>query len=442
MRKRRAAWWLVLGLVTNCWMLGLCSVAGAQNPEAGLVEAQERAAVVAGEIPDLEAALKPVQSRYEAAARDAAPARSHLRSASSRVAAIEDSLRARRQRAAVAANRVEHERIDAREAHDKTVRVGIGLGIAALVLAAIALAWGWFRASAAVAYLVRMELGQAIGLCVGGGLLAVIVGAAISSTGGVVGAVGYALFALGFGLPIAFVLARHSAEVQRGRSSAYLRRARFPARATQGLAGLFAALFLLFLGSAVFAGDAKSGDVDAHLRVQAEDGALSSPALVAAKSKASKLEHQASSVLVILHRKQADLRTAKRRLNAAQTRLADAEGDERRFTRRLAAIEERELRQQRIEERKAQKLSEAEEREAEKLAEAEEREYEEALQEEEELVAEECDPNYSGCLDPNAVDYDCEGGSGDGPLYTGTVEVLGVDHYGLDEDGDGIGCDS
>ena len=26
-----------------------------------------------------------------------------------------------------------------------------------------------------------------------------------------------------------------------------------------------------------------------------------------------------------------------------------------------------------------------------------------------------CDPDYSGCLDPNASDYDCEGGSGNGP---------------------------
>ena len=33
----------------------------------------------------------------------------------------------------------------------------------------------------------------------------------------------------------------------------------------------------------------------------------------------------------------------------------------------------------------------------------------------------ECDPNYSGCLDPNASDYDCAGGSGDGPKYTGRV---------------------
>lgn len=52
-----------------------------------------------------------------------------------------------------------------------------------------------------------------------------------------------------------------------------------------------------------------------------------------------------------------------------------------------------------------------------------------------------CDPNYSGCLNPNAADYDCAGGSGDGPLYTGRVDVLGVDHYGLDSDGDGVGCE-
>jgi hypothetical protein len=49
-----------------------------------------------------------------------------------------------------------------------------------------------------------------------------------------------------------------------------------------------------------------------------------------------------------------------------------------------------------------------------------------------------CDRNYSGCLDPSASDYDCAGGSGDGPRYTGRVEVLGNDLYGLDNDGDGV----
>jgi hypothetical protein len=52
-----------------------------------------------------------------------------------------------------------------------------------------------------------------------------------------------------------------------------------------------------------------------------------------------------------------------------------------------------------------------------------------------------CDPNYSGCLNPNATDYDCSGGSGDGPLYTRTVTVRGDDHYDLDADDDGIGCE-
>jgi len=53
-----------------------------------------------------------------------------------------------------------------------------------------------------------------------------------------------------------------------------------------------------------------------------------------------------------------------------------------------------------------------------------------------------CDPNYAGaCLRPNAYDYDCAGGSGDGPYYTGFVRVVGDDHYDLDRDGDGTACE-
>lgn len=83
---------------------------------------------------------------------------------------------------------------------------------------------------------------------------------------------------------------------------------------------------------------------------------------------------------------------------------------------------------------------EAEERQQEALEreQAEEREVEEEAPSEES----ECDPNYSGaCLNPNASDYDCEGGSGNGPYYTGEVTVVGVDRYGLDADGDGVGCE-
>ena len=53
-----------------------------------------------------------------------------------------------------------------------------------------------------------------------------------------------------------------------------------------------------------------------------------------------------------------------------------------------------------------------------------------------------CHKSYRGrCRRPNASDYDCRGGSGNGPLYTGRVEVEGEDHYELDRDGDGVGCE-
>ena len=53
-----------------------------------------------------------------------------------------------------------------------------------------------------------------------------------------------------------------------------------------------------------------------------------------------------------------------------------------------------------------------------------------------------CDPNYEGaCLDPSSPDYDCAGGSGNGPDYTGPVRVVGDDPHGLDRDGDGYACE-
>jgi hypothetical protein len=52
-----------------------------------------------------------------------------------------------------------------------------------------------------------------------------------------------------------------------------------------------------------------------------------------------------------------------------------------------------------------------------------------------------CHPSYSGCLKMNAGDYDCAGGSGNGPNYTGAVQVYGSDPFGLDRDNDGWGCE-
>jgi hypothetical protein len=54
--------------------------------------------------------------------------------------------------------------------------------------------------------------------------------------------------------------------------------------------------------------------------------------------------------------------------------------------------------------------------------------------------SDECHPSYDPCV-PIASDVDCEGGSGNGPLYTGRVRVIGPDEYDLDSDGDGVGCE-
>ena len=53
-----------------------------------------------------------------------------------------------------------------------------------------------------------------------------------------------------------------------------------------------------------------------------------------------------------------------------------------------------------------------------------------------------CHPDYDPCVPHDPVDVDCEGGSGNGPSYvTGPVRVTGDDVYGLDRDGNGVGCE-
>jgi beta-lactam-binding protein with PASTA domain len=56
-----------------------------------------------------------------------------------------------------------------------------------------------------------------------------------------------------------------------------------------------------------------------------------------------------------------------------------------------------------------------------------------------------CHPSYPDvCLRPDASDYDCEGGSGNGPYYvSGPLRVLPPDPFDLDgNDNDGWGCES
>jgi PASTA domain len=54
-----------------------------------------------------------------------------------------------------------------------------------------------------------------------------------------------------------------------------------------------------------------------------------------------------------------------------------------------------------------------------------------------------CHSSYQGeCLEVGIGDYDCAGGSGNGPNYVqATVRVVGPDEFDLDRDGDGLGCE-
>lgn len=409
-------------------LLGFAVLAGpafAQDLTTALNEAESRAEVAPLEVGELEAAVGPAESRFQASAAQAAPVTAAAKAADRHVAKIEDQLRARRLAAAAKVSRIEEEKRDAADKHDETVRIGLGLGLAALIAAAIAIAWNWFRASAPVAWLTQVSLGQAIGICVGGGLLVVIVGAAMSATGGIVGVIGVALIGLGFVLANALVLARHSAEIQRGRSKPILRRERLPRLATQVTAGVFATLCLIGLGTAVFAGETESSKASAALRRVAADGGMNTPSLVSAKGKAAKLNRKAAPLVAAAHADQRELQAARRKLSHAEARQASAEDDIASFTRRLAVITKRE-------ERKA----------AAEAWRTEERAQEEAGEIEEESSPE-CDPNYEGeCLKDGIGDYDCAGGSGNGPNYVySEVRVVGVDVFGLDANGNGIGCE-
>ena len=55
-----------------------------------------------------------------------------------------------------------------------------------------------------------------------------------------------------------------------------------------------------------------------------------------------------------------------------------------------------------------------------------------------------CDPSYLDmCLDPAVEDYDCAGGTGNGPEYVeGPIRVLPPDPFDLDREGDGVGCEN
>jgi hypothetical protein len=382
----------------------------ASDPAAELARAEADVAKYEAELPTTRQLVAAAAVRYRAAARHSAPVARDLDRSQAEAREVRREIAAKREkaRAQIAAAREQHQQeVDD---HDEEVHNGVGFGLAALITGLIAIGWGFFRASAPVAALTELELSEAVGLCVGGGLLMVIVGVVLGGASGAIGALGSFIACLGLILPTAFLLARHSAEVQRGRSKSLLRRERLPGWVPLAVAGLMGVLFLASTGSALFAPSASSKSLSSRLEEEAEGarGGQGAKELEAAQGEVTKAKQRAAAPLARRSRAHRQLASARGDLHRAQANLAAARSSQRSFTRQLVALEAREQREREREEARA--LREQEEQEEIEAEEAEE--YEEEL-------ASECDPNYSGCLNPNSSDYDCAGGSGDGPDYTG-----------------------
>jgi flagellar biosynthesis GTPase FlhF len=409
-------------------VVGIAVAAGssamAADLSAGLASAEQRVSTAEEELSQRQRQLRVAEARYRAATAKARPLVRTINQKRADAEQLRSTLVTQQDDAQTRIAQLEKEHQKEVEDHDEEVRTGVGFGLAALIAGLIAIAWGWFRATAPVAALVEIELGQALGLCLGGGLLLVIVGAVLGSSDGAVGALGSFLFCLGFILPTAFLLARHSAEVQRGHSKPLLRRERLPVWVPIATAGLMLVVFVASTGSAIFADGASSQPVSSQLREEAEategEGAEE---LKEAKEAIATVEQRAAQPLAQRAAAQEALVDARSGFRGAKRVLARAEAGQRSFVRRLTALEAKE------------------EREAERAEARAVREEEERIEEEESELAAQCHPSYSPCLDPAPYDYDCEGGSGDGPAYTGTVSVIGYDEYELDDDGDGIGCE-
>jgi type VI protein secretion system component VasF len=390
--------------------------AGAADPSTGLNEAEARAASAAAEIASTQAELDAARTRLATASDRANPVVETVRTAQAKARDLRETLLDRQQQAN--ARIAELEAIHEQEAddHEREVVYGIGFGLAGLLGVGIAIGWGWFRATPLVAALIRTDLVRALGLCLGGGLLLIVVGSVLSGAKGLPGAIGALLLGLGFVLPTALLLGRHSAEVQRGRAKPAWKRDRLPIWVSRSAAVLLLLLALSGLGSSIFAEDPAAFSVSPQLR---EDSAAlergpDARRLGEAAAAADTAQQKAAEPLARQRAARAAVRKAARELSGAKNRLASAEADQRRFARRLAVLVARE-------EREAAREAARAEREAEEVAEEEE-------------FSSGCDPNYSGCVPVYPPDVDCaEVGE--------TVTVLGSDPHGLDADGDLEGCE-
>jgi hypothetical protein len=388
------------------------------DPASDLSAAESRVASAEADVATARERLDAARADYAAASRRAGPLAKAARTARAKVRDLRSQLGDQQREARAEIIRLEAAHAQEEEDHDDEVAQGIGIGLALLVAAAIALAWGWFRATAAVAALVRMQRGQAVALCVGGGFLLLVIGGALTEGEGFVAALGMVMVILGIVLPVALLLGRHSAEVQRGRSRPLLGRNRLPNWVPRGAAALLLLFGIVGLLGAIGAKDPEAPAISAQLRQEAEEPEKGPEATRLAKAKTEAVEaaKEAAGPLAQQQATRVDLRRATRELRRVKSRLVSAQADARRFANELEVLVKREEREAARAEREAAAQAEREAEEA----------------EEEEGGG--CDPNYSGCVPAYPPDVDCaEVGE--------SVSSYGTDPHGLDADGDGIGCE-
>lgn len=417
-RRRRQIGAMALGFVAPLVSLALAAPAPGQDLSIALGSAEANAAKAEAQVDEAQAEVAAARQRYGAVSAQARPAQREVRAARNELSARRADIAARRRAAEGQIAQIEANHRGEVESHDDAVQGGAGLGLAALAAAGLVLGWSWFRASAAVAWLVGQQRVQVVGLCVGGGLVVLIGGAALSSTAGILGAIGVFVAALGPLLGCAFLLAHHSAQVQAARERPLLGRERLPAWATMSLAGITAVLCLSLLAGSVSSSAPRPARLNAAMK-QTAAGVIplkTKHALAAADAQARALERRSRQLTDRWHAARAVLSEMRGQLASARSRLAAAEGDIRRYSRQIEVAETREARQREKEERKA--IAEAAREQA-------------------------CDPSYEGeCLKDGIGDYDCAGGSGNGPNYVySEVRVVGPDVFGLDANGNGIGCE-
>ena len=417
----------------------LIAGAGTANadPSADLAAAQAAKPQAEAELQAAQVKLGDAQSELAPIASKANRAQAKADRTAGEAEAVEQDLIESRQSAAQQVADSERQYSDELAQHDSQSGGGIGFGIGLLLLAGAIYFWSRLRQSTPIRWLAGNSRGQAIAIGVGSSLVGLLLAGALLDAVPVIGGV---LIALAIGLPVLALLARHSLRVEDERSTPLYLTGRASPKSLKVAMAIIGALALVSviagLGSALPEKPTISGGI-AQLADEASGDPAdpATPALVAARKRAKPLEAEAQKAAAKESKAQASLTAAQSDLSEVRKTLASIDDD-------IDSANQLIAQQQAQAERDAARAQAQAEREAARTQRAAEREAAKAEQASGGGGgSKDCTPGYSPCLPP-ASDYDCPGGSGDGPEYApGTVQVSGSDPYGLDSDGDGTGCE-